>query len=102
MSTCHSKDDFSSSQDFVSINKALFEIGMTKEEKTNIYKILAAILHLGNVVFVDNPLTEVCQIADSTKTHFSCAAKLLNIATETLEKSLLTRKMELKGSDPIM
>lgn len=67
-----------------------------------IYKILAAILHLGNVIFEDNLLVDGCKIADRTAVHFRYAAQLLEIEQKQLEMSLLTRKMEINGADPIV
>lgn len=61
-----------------------------------------AILHLGNVVFEDNLLGDGCQIADYTANHFRCAAQLLEMDQTHLEMSLLTRKIEVNGSDSIV
>lgn len=102
MSGDHCSDDLDNFHDFTTIDKALIEIGMGNEERIKIYKILAAILHLGNVIFVENPLTGGCQIADSTQKHFYYAAQLLNMDSKTLEINLLTRKMEVTGCEPIV
>lgn len=94
--------DFSTFQDFGAVDKALIDVGVTNEERIKIYKILAAILHLGNVIFEENPLVEGCQITNSSIDHFCYAAQLLEIEQKNLEVSLLTRKMEINGSDPIV
>lgn len=89
-------------QVFGSVDTALTNVGVSNEEKVKVYKILAAILHLGNVIFEENPSMDGCQISDSTANHFFYAAQLLGIEKKNLEKSLLTRKMEINKSDPIV
>lgn len=93
--------DHCRNRDFLAVDKALIEVGVTNEERIRIYKILAAILHIGNVTFEENPVIAGCQIADSSN-HSSYAAQLLGIEPRTLEDSLLTRKIYVTGSDPIM
>lgn len=64
--------------------------------------MLAAILNLGNVNFEEGISTGKSQIVESTKIHLCYAAKLLEIDEKVLETSLLTREMEIPGSDPIV
>lgn len=78
------------------------DVGMSNKEWIKLYKILAAILHLGNVILEENPSGEGCVIVDGTRSHLKYAAHLLDIEEETLKTSLLTRTMELKGSNPIV
>lgn len=102
LSDYRQNDDSSNFQDFGAVDKALIDIGVNNVEGIAIYKILAAILHLGNVIFEENPLVDGCKIADSTANHSRYAAQLLGIEQKNLEMSLLTRKMEINGSDPIV
>lgn len=67
-----------------------------------IFKVLAAILHLGNINFDSDLTTGRCQIVHNTKNHFCYAAQLSEIEQKIVETSLLTRKIEVQGSDPIM
>lgn len=84
------------------IDKALINIGVSNEERIKIYKTLAAILHLGNIDFEENSLSEGCQIAASTKNHFTYATQLLGIEQEILEEYLLKRRMEFTKFEPIL
>lgn len=102
MSEYGHNDNLNSFQDFIAVDKALIDIGVSSNERLKIYKTLAAILHLGNVAFEENPSLEGCQIVDITRKHIEYAAEFLNIEQNILETSLLTRKMEVKGSDPIV
>lgn len=88
--------------DFALVDNALVELGVSNEGRIKIYKILGAILHLGNVTFEKNSCQEGCQITFSTRNHFIYAAQLLEIEQEILEEYLLKRKMEVRGSDPIL
>lgn len=102
LSEYHQNADSNTFQEFGAINKALIDVELTAEARIKIYKILAAILHLGNVTFEENPSVDGSQIAESTANHFRYAAQLLGIQQRSLEISLLTRKMEITGSDPIV
>lgn len=102
MADYHHHADSYTFQDFGAVDKALIEVGLTNEERIQIYKIVAAILHLGNVQFEENSLMEGCRVADNTTDHLSYAAQLLGIEEKRIEMSLLTRKMEISGSDPIV
>lgn len=76
-------------------------VGISSEKRTNIYKILGAILHLGNVNLEVNNTTEKCQISNLSRHHFEYAARLLNIDQQLLERTIFTRRIEINGRDPI-
>lgn len=84
------------------VDSALARAGINNEQRLQIYKILAAILHLGNIVFEEKISTEKCRISELTKKHFECSAHLLNIEPRLLEIALLTRTIEPKYSETIM
>lgn len=86
---------------FTTVNDALENIGLSQKERMDIYKILAAILHIGNVNFEESSTTEKLQISDHTRIHLEFASKLLNVVPNMLETSLLMRDIEIKGSDAI-
>lgn len=66
-----------------------------------IYKILAAILHLGNVDFEGSSMEEELKVSINTKNHFEYASQLLNVEPKLLERSLLMREIEVDGFDTI-
>lgn len=84
------------------MDKALERIGISHNERHRIYKILAAILHLGNVEIEDEIGSDKCKISEQSRKHLKCAAILLDIEQEVLEIVLLTRSIDVKGSEPIM
>ena len=42
-------------RDFASVDKALGNFGLSESERLSVYTTVAAVLHLGNVGFEDNP-----------------------------------------------
>lgn len=90
-------------QDIQAVDNAFSDIGVFNDEKSKIYKVLAAILNLGNVDFEESTIsTGEIQIVERTKIHLCYAAKLLQIDEKVLRTSLLTREIDIPGSDPIM
>lgn len=84
------------------VDRALESIGISHDERNRIYKIIAAILHLGNVDIEEENSFEKCKISELSKIHLQHTANLLNIGHQTLETALLTRTIEVNGSNPIM
>lgn len=87
--------------DFALIEEKLADAGISLEQRIDIYKIIAAILHLGNIFFEENVDTGNSQISESSKFHLKHAANLLTLKEDTLESLLLARTMEVSGSDTI-
>ena len=42
-------------KDFISMDKALSNLGITAQDRLSIYTTVAAVLHLGNITFEENP-----------------------------------------------
>lgn len=87
---------------FEEVDKLLAGMDISSEERMKIYSVLAAILHLGNVIIEENVSEDKCVISNLSVGHFENAARLLNIDQHTLETALLTRTIEVNGLDPIM
>lgn len=66
------------------------------------FEVLATILHLGNVIFEEDNVTVECKISNETRSHCEYAALFLRVDRKMLETLLLTRSLQIKGSDPIM
>lgn len=79
---------------FTKIDQILANLEVT--EKSFIYDNLAAILHLGNILFESND--NGAQIVESTKKHMTIAAELMKICSEELETAMLNRSIEVAGS----
>ncbi|CAL8273247.1 unnamed protein product [Arctogadus glacialis] len=89
--TCEGRDDITEYTHFLSALKILM---FSDSDSWEISRLLAAILHLGNVKFegtsADN--LEGCDIIEST--HFNMAAKLMEVNAKVLEKSLTQRSFQ--------
>ncbi|XP_070689056.1 unconventional myosin-VIIb [Pempheris klunzingeri] len=86
--SCEGRDDV---KEFAHFRSALKILMFTENDSWEISKLLAAILHLGNVDFEGTILNnlEGCNI--HTSSHFSMASQLLEVAPKALEKSLTQR-----------
>ncbi|XP_058301311.1 unconventional myosin-Id isoform X8 [Hylobates moloch] len=81
------KSSINDAAEFKVVADAMKVIGFKPEEIQTVYKILAAILHLGNLKFVvdgDTPLIENGKVV-------SVIAELLSTKTDMVEKALLYR-----------
>lgn len=83
---------------FKRVDQVLTSLKLSEEERTIIYKYIAAILHLSNIEFESTDTGT--NFSESTKEHVFIAAKLLNIKSENLEKVFL-RKLFEAGNDKI-
>lgn len=86
---------------FEAVDKSLHNVGLSKNDRMRIFKILAAILHLGNIELEENTDGK-CQISDSSTGHFENAARLLEIDQKRLRAALFTRIITVGDSNPIM
>ncbi len=67
-------------------------VGIPKAEQDAAFRTVAAVLHLGNLDFVDSGAdSEASTIAAPAKRHLAAAAKLLGVDAAGLLKSLTTR-----------
>lgn len=88
--TCEGRDDI---KEYASFRSALKILTFTDNDTWEINKLLAAILHLGNVDFEDTIMNnqEGCDILSSP--HFKMAAQLLEVAPDALDVSLTRRSL---------
>lgn len=84
------------------VDRTLAIAGIPDEKRKQIYKVLAAVLHIGNVVIEENVKSGKCQISEPSRIHFEHAAHILNIEQQFLETTLLTHTIEVNGSEQIM
>ncbi|XP_039533712.1 unconventional myosin-VIIa [Pimephales promelas] len=86
--TCDGRDD---ADEFRRIRAALKILTFTDKDCWEIFKLLAAILHMGNINFNSTIMNNMdsCNVLSSK--NFSVTAKLLEVEDEILEKSLTYR-----------
>ncbi|KAM6414628.1 unconventional myosin-VIIb [Rhynochetos jubatus] len=97
MGNCMSCDGRNDAKDYAHIRSAMKILMFSDSEHWDISKLLAAILHLGNVEFeaavYDN--LDCCDVMDSP--HFSIATKLLEVDSSELQNSLTNLSIIVRG-----
>ncbi|XP_043204148.1 unconventional myosin-VI-like isoform X1 [Amphibalanus amphitrite] len=83
-------------KDFARLDKALATIGLGEKQRLDIYTTVAAVLHLGNVAFEDNPEDRKggCMVSPSSEQSLATAAALLGVDPDELNQALLSRVMQ--------
>ncbi|CAG9541038.1 unnamed protein product [Cercopithifilaria johnstoni] len=86
-------DDYN---DYQRLLKGLYSIGFDIQELNTILDIVAAILHLGDIHFVENveDTKGGCMIEPSSKSALNSAASLLGLDDHELKNGLITRIMQ--------
>ncbi|XP_006813001.1 unconventional myosin-VI-like [Saccoglossus kowalevskii] len=83
-------------KDFLKVDRAMDKLGISKEEKMDIYRIVAGVLHLGNIKMEESSEdtkggSMVCPTAEES---LKTTASLLMVAADDLRESLTTRIMQ--------
>eukprot|EP00002_Diphylleia_rotans_P018350 TRINITY_DN3556_c0_g2_i3.p1 TRINITY_DN3556_c0_g2~~TRINITY_DN3556_c0_g2_i3.p1 ORF type:complete len:1976 (-),score=412.77 TRINITY_DN3556_c0_g2_i3:1002-6929(-) len=85
-------DGVDDAADFQAVRNALRAFGVDDNQQRQIYRLLAGLLHLGNIEFVANSgRDDSCKIKDEET--FQIAADLLSVDPNILMKSLLNRSV---------
>lgn len=85
---------------FQTVDENLEAVGIKSEERMQIYRILSAILHLGNIVFEEKSSGK-CEISAQSRTHLEHTVNLLKIDEKSLESALLSRTITVNISEKI-
>ncbi|XP_076128082.1 unconventional myosin-VIIb-like [Alosa pseudoharengus] len=86
--SCEGKDD---AADYNRIRTALKILTFGDRDCWEIFKLLAAILHMGNIDFQGSILDNMDSSNISASNHFTMSAKLLEVDTDSLDASLTRR-----------
>lgn len=92
-------------KDFSNLDRALQLMGLTDEERLNIYVAVATVLHMGNVTFEESPDDSRggSRVTPDSEQSLRVAAVLMGVDPDELRQSLLSRVMQtskggLKGT----
>lgn len=89
----------SDAEQFVTTNECLGGICRDGELLLNIYRLLAGILHLGNVLFDESTdADQICSTAEATKDSFKHAADLFGLKSDELLNCLTKQNMYVNGA----
>ncbi|CAN1270668.1 XI-C [Linum perenne] len=93
-SNCYELVGVSDAKNYLATRRAMDVVGISEVEQEAIFRIVAAILHLGNIDFRNDGDVEAAVVKDEdAKFHFNMTAELLRCDPQSLEDALCKRKM---------
>ncbi|XP_020231511.1 myosin-9 isoform X2 [Cajanus cajan] len=93
-SNCYDLVGVNAAQEYLSTKRAMDIVGISQEEQDAIFRVVASILHLGNIKFAKSEDTDSSVLEDEeSKFHLQITAELLMCDPVALEGALLERVM---------
>ncbi|VVA89970.1 unnamed protein product [Arabis nemorensis] len=93
-SNCYALEGLDDSKEYLATRKAMDVVGIDSEEQDAIFRVVAAILHLGNIEFAKGEDSEASEPKDeNSRFHLKVAAELFMCDEKALEDSLCKRVM---------
>ena len=93
-SGCTVVDGMDDVREFEDVESALEKLNFTEDEKMDIYRVAAAVLHVGNIKF-DPSGSDACKLHDTSQ--LTKLATLLCVDEASLGKTLVRREITLRG-----
>ncbi|KAL4290923.1 hypothetical protein GQ457_14G013150 [Hibiscus cannabinus] len=91
-SNCIALDAINDAEEYLATRRAMDVVGMSQEEQDAIFRVVAGILHLGNVDFAKGKETDSSQPKDDkSRLHLKTTAELFMCDEKALEESLCKR-----------
>ncbi|KAL5706011.1 Myosin-6 [Ranunculus cassubicifolius] len=91
-SNCYELDGVDESEEYLATRRAMDVVGISTNEQDAIFRVVAAILHLGNVEFAKGTETDSSEPKDEkSRFHLETAAELFMCNLQALEDSLCKR-----------
>ena len=79
---------------------AMYAVGLSAEEVSDIFRVLSAVLHLGNISF-HPPDGESCRVLETAESPADLTCELLGIKKSQLEPALTSRTRQVPGEQKI-
>ncbi|CAJ1968966.1 unnamed protein product [Sphenostylis stenocarpa] len=93
-SNCYELSGVNAAQEYLSTKRAMDIVGISQEDQDAIFRVVAAILHLGNIKFAKSEENDSSVLEDEESMfHLQTTAELLMCDAKTLEGALLERVM---------
>jgi myosin-6 len=79
--------------DFIECDQSMDQMGLSTQDKINIYSTVAAVLHLGNINFEDDPESTKggCKVTSTTEQSLGITSEMLGLNVRDLRNALITR-----------
>ncbi|KAL3506296.1 hypothetical protein ACH5RR_031678, partial [Cinchona calisaya] len=91
-SNCYELDGVDESKEYLVTRRAMDVVGISSDEQDAIFRVVAAVLHLGNIEFAKGNETDSSEPKDEqSQFHLKTAAELLKCDEKHLEDSLCKR-----------
>ncbi|KAL0389414.1 UNVERIFIED_CONTAM: Myosin-11 [Sesamum calycinum] len=92
-SNCYELVGVSDAHDYLATRRAMDIVGISQKEQDAIFRVVASILHIGNIEFTKGKIDSSVLKNDQSKFHLKTAAELLMCDPVALEDALLKRVM---------
>ncbi|OMO70685.1 IQ motif, EF-hand binding site [Corchorus capsularis] len=93
-SNCYELDGVNDAHEYLATRRAMDIVGINDEEQEAIFRVVAAILHLGNINFAKGKEIDSSVIKDEkSRYHLNMTAELLRCDAQSLEDALIKRVM---------
>ncbi|KAJ7955936.1 Myosin [Quillaja saponaria] len=93
-SNCYELDGVDDAHEYLATRRAMDIVGISEEEQEAIFRVVAAILHLGNVEFAKGEEIDSSVIKDDkSRFHLKMTSELLKCDAKSLEDALIKRVM---------
>ncbi|PIA27770.1 hypothetical protein AQUCO_07600141v1 [Aquilegia coerulea] len=93
-SNCYELDGVNDAHEYLATRRAMDVVGISEEEQEAIFRVVAAILHLGNIDFAKGKEIDSSVIKDDkSRFHLKMTAELLMCDAQSLEDALIRRVM---------
>ncbi|GAB4842593.1 hypothetical protein Ancab_012569 [Ancistrocladus abbreviatus] len=93
-SNCFELEGVDDADEYLALRRAMDIVGISDHEQEAIFRIVAAILHLGNINFVKGEEIDSSAIKDEkSRYHLNMTAELLRCDAQSLEDALIRRVM---------
>ncbi|XVE51895.1 hypothetical protein DITRI_Ditri02bG0077600 [Diplodiscus trichospermus] len=93
-SSCYELDGVNDAHEYLATRRAMDIVGINDQEQEAIFRVVAAILHLGNIDFAKGKEIDSSVIKDDkSRFHLNMTAELLRCDAQSLEDALIKRVM---------
>jgi myosin-5 len=93
-SKCYKLDGVDDTEEYLATRRAMDIVGISEEEQDAIFRVVAAILHLGNVNFAKGKEIDSSVLKDEkSRYHLDVCAELLRCDAKKMEDALIKRVM---------
>ncbi|TYI59860.1 hypothetical protein E1A91_D10G065400v1 [Gossypium mustelinum] len=93
-SSCYELDGVNDAHEYLATRRAMDIVGINDEEQESIFRVVAAILHLGNINFAKGKEIDSSVVKDEkSRFHLNMTAELLRCDAQSLEDALIKRVM---------